>query len=264
MIIEDAVNSVPEQAATPDIGAQTETVSVADLFTPEANGAAESSTQAQTDASVSPQKEQRMFTSDEMSKAVQNRLKQERRGAAYQLGRELLDERMRAENLSEADALAKIREDRIKAKAQQYKENPEAAFEELLRNKYQPPTEPEETPTPERNVQKVYNEIVAEINDGKVPEGFDLTAYLSDRDRAVEFLEWREKLGMEQACAIAMRLSDKAPTQTEINRALPKPIGTNNAYSPKQVDFTEMSSEDFRKMNEKIKRMSAAGKRVEF
>lgn len=254
----DAVTPVAEETAAVGMSEQSDTVNVADLYTPDENGAsAQTDTLAQTDAPVQ-QTEERRYTSDEMSATVRKRLDKEHEKAAWKLGNELLKERMQADNIDEAEALKRIRDDRIRAKAAQFKDDPEKGFAELMRMREQP----EDTPTPGGDVQRVYDEIVAEINDGKVPNGFDLTGYLSDPARAREFLKLREAVGIERACALVM--PQQPMTKAEQNRALPQSIGTNNAYAPKRLDYGEMSSEDFRKVDEKIKKMHAAGKRVEF
>lgn len=257
----DAVSPVTEQTAPVGMSEQSDTVHAADLYTPDENGASTQETNVQTDAPVQ-QTEERRFTSAEMSDTIRKRLDKEHRKAAWLLGNELLQERMQADSVDEAEALKRIREERIKAKAAQFKDNPEQAFEELLRMRSIPQQEPEDTPTSDGDVQRVYNEIVQEINDGKVPQGFNLTAYLGDPERAREFLKLREAVGMERACALVM--PQQPVSKTELNRSLPQTIGTNNSYSPKKIDYSEMSSEDFRAMEEKIKKMYAAGKRVEF
>lgn len=252
----DAVSPVTEQTAPVGMSEQSDTVHAADLYTPDENGASAQETNVQTDAPVQ-QTEERRYTSDEMSATVRKRLDKEHEKAAWKLGSELLKERMQADNIDEAEALKRIREDRIKAKAAQFKDDPEKGFAELMRMREQP----EDTPTSDGDVQRVYNEIVQEINDGKVPQGFNLTAYLGDPERAREFLKLREAVGMERACALVM--PQQPVSKTELNRSLPQTIGTNNSYSQKKIDYSEMSSEDFRAMDEKIKKMYAAGKRVE-
>lgn len=258
MAFDTETNSVAETTSAAGIGGQGNEVSAADLFVPEANGT--DAQQSTAPADVPAQRtEERRFTSDDMSRAVQNRLKQERRGAAYTLGRELLDEYMTANNLSEADALAKIREDRIKQKAAQFKADPEKGFAELMRQRQYTG---EDTQTPEARVETLYNNIVGDMKAGKVPQGFDLNAYMEDRDNAREFVELYEAFGMERACAYAMRMNAPAPSKAEQNRALPKPINTNNSYTPAQPDVWAMSSKDFAEMEKRMKKARAQGKRV--
>ena len=260
----DAANPATEEAAAYGMGEQGDTISAADLFAPEANDADEQSAkQNQADAPArKKQPTERTFTSDDMSRAVQNRLKQERRGAAYKLGRELLDEYMRANNVSEADALARIREERISSKAAEYKADPEKGFRELMQQREQR-TEPEdESSSSAERANQLYTAIVGDINDGKVPQGFDLEGHMADRERAQEFIELYEAFGMEKACKLVMRMYAPTPTKTELNRALPKPVQTNNSYSPANVDFMAMSSEEFRAYDAKMKKARAMGKRI--
>lgn len=260
---EYAEQNVAEETAATGISEQGE-INAADLFAPEANGAGvQTDRDAQTDAPVEQKPDDRRFTSDDMSRAVQNRLKQERRGAAYQLGRELLDEYMRANNLSESDALAKIREDRIKQKAAEFKADPEKGFTELMRQREQRIEPEEETRTSEARAETLYNNIVSDMQAGKVPQGFDLRAYMTNRENAQQFIELYEAFGMEKACAYAIRMAPQ-PTRTEINRSLPQGITTNNSYSPNIPDVANMDSKTFREFDQKMKQAYSSGKRVKF
>lgn len=260
---EYAETPIAEETAATGISEQGE-INAADLLTPEAKGAGnQTDGNAQTDAPARETTDERRFTSDDMSRAVQNRLRQERKGAAYQLGRELLDEYMRANNLNEADALAKIREDRINAKAAAFKADPEKGFRELMQQREQRIEPEEETRTSDDHVKTLYNNIVADMNAGKVPQGFDLNAHLNDRANAQQFIELYEAFGMEKACAYAMRMNPR-PTRTEINRSLPQGIQTNNSYTPSVPDFENMDSKTFREFDQKMRQAANSGKRVKF
>lgn len=263
----EAENELAQANAADGFGGQSDTVNAADLYTPEGNGASEQAeAPAQTDASPRGQASERTYTTEQMTNTVKERVNQLKRGAAYQLGRELLDEYMRANNLnSEADALSRIRDERIKAKAASYKDNPEQAFEELLRQREAPRVPEDETLSSEANAERIFSELTDEIRSGKVPKDFDITNYLSDPERAREFLGWRSALGIEQACSIAMRMNvQSTPSKTEQNRALPQPMGTNNSYNPKPVNVKAMTSEQFREYEKNIKRAHNSGKRVQF
>ena len=260
---EYAETPIAEETAAAGISEQGE-INAADLFTPEANGAGVQTDQhAQTDAPVEQKTDDRRYTSDDMSRAVQNRLKQERKGAAYQLGRELLDEYMRANNVSEADALTKIREDRINQKAAAFKADPEKGFRELMQQRALRAEPEEETQTSEARVDTLYNSIVSDMQAGKVPQGFDLNAHMNDPNNARQFIELYEAFGMEKACDYAMRMNPQ-PTRTEINRSLPQGIKTNNAYTPSVPDFENMDSKSFREFDQKMKQAYNSGKRVKF
>ena len=237
---------------------QGDTVNAADLFTPEENGAS-----AETDAqeSAPEQSTERTFTNAEVEEIVRKRVAKQKN--AYKLGREILDEFMRQGNLSEEDALKQIREQRIKSRAAMFKDNPQAAFEQLLREREPRDEEPDDTPTSD-SYETVFRELTNEIATGRVPKDFDIKGYMKDPARAREFLELRSALGVEKACEIAMRMTAAAKeTRKNVNAALPKSQQTNNSYSPKKLDYMEMTSKEFKEMEDRIKRMSASGKRVE-
>lgn len=255
----DAVNPVAEEAVATGIGEQSDNVNAADLFTSEGNDA---SADAPTQESAPEQKAERTFTNADVEEIVRKRLKKQK--AAYELGREILDEFMRQGNMNEADALKAIREQRIKSKAALFKDNPEAFFEEQLRAREQRVEDPDDTPSSGGDAEQVFRDLMGEINSGKVPQEFDIRSYMKNPDLAREFLMLREKLGVEKACEIAMRMTASAKqTRAQTNAALPKSIGTNNSYSPQKLDYMAMSSEDFRKVAERVKKASASGKRVE-
>lgn len=254
----DAVTPVAEESAAVGMSEQSDNVNAADLFTSEEIDA---SAQQPAQESAPEQKAERTFTNADVEEIVRKRLAKQKN--AYELGREILEEFMRQGNMSEADALKAIREQRIKSKAAMFKDNPEAFFEEQLRaREYR--AEPDEAPTSDGSAEQMFRELAAEINSGRVPQEFDIRTYMQDPDRAREFLELRSALGVEKACEIAMRMQTTAKqTRRQTNEALPKSHGTNNSYSPKKLDYMEMSAEDFRKVAERVKKASAAGKRVE-
>lgn len=256
----DAVTPVADETAAIGMSEQSDNVNAADLFTSEENDA---SAQQAAQESAPEQKAERTFTNADVEEIVRKRLAKQKN--AYNLGREILDEYMRQGNMNEEDALKAIREQRIKSKAALYKDNPQAAFEELLRDRDRRYAEPEETPNSAGNVEQAFRELVLEINSGKVPKDFDIRSYMKDPDRAREFLELREAFGIERACEMAMRMTVAAKeTRAQTNAALPKSHGTNNSYAPKKLDYTEMSTEDFRKIQERVRKANADGKRVEF
>lgn len=203
-------------------------------------------------------KPERTFTQADVNRAVQERLRAERKKAAYALGTEMLNERMERDGLSEKDALKAIRDERLQRKVAEYKENPEKGFEELLRSK-----ESVDTPNTQDRAETIAAELMQEQESGKIPSDFDLGGYLQDRERAKEFLRYREALGVEEAVKIArLQMATDSEAKKGINRSLPKPIGTQNSYKPTSVDFTAMSSEEFRKARAQIQAAHAKGKRV--
>lgn len=263
----EAENPVAPESVAVGSGNESNIVNAADLITPEVNGASEQpEAPAQTDAPAEKPKAERMYTSGEMSDTVERRLKQERRKAAYQLGAELLNERMKADNVDEAEAFKRIRDDRRKAKAAEYKNDPEKAFEELLRMREEPTeTEDDRTDTSEAKAYRMVADIEEGIASGKVPKGFDIKGYLSgDRERTAKFVNWYEKLGLEEACEIAMGMSATATqTKTERNRSLPKMMNTNNSSPTKDVDYMSMTTEQFAEVKRRIKEARASGKTVQ-
>ena len=265
----EAETPVAPETTADGLSSASDTVTAADLLTPEAKGASEQSeAPAQTDAPKQEQKAERMFTSSEMSDTVEKRLRQERKKAAYTLGNALLSERMKAENIDEAEAYKRIMDDRRKAKAAEYRENPEKAFNELLRmNEERQQPEEQRTRTSEATADQYFQTIIDGISSGIVPKEFDVKGYMSDRERGSAFLDMIDAFGLERACKMAMSMSapmQKGPSKTERNRELPQPINTNNSSEPRQVDFKSMSSDQFAEYKRRMKEAAAAGKKVQW
>lgn len=210
---------------------------------------------------------ERTFTQDEMNKAISKRLREERKSAEYSLGNELLRETMQEHNLSKQDALKKIREDRLKAKATEYKDNPEKGFEAILRGRNHDYEESVETLSTQSKAEQIAKELMQEVEEGRIPRDFNLSAYMSNPESARSFLRHRELLGVEEAVQIArMNESNHRQYNSEDkaakNKSLPKPIGTNNSYKPTIPDYTSMSTEEFKKAAAKIREAHKSGKRV--
>ena len=234
-----------------------EPLNAADLYTPNTEEA-NAPVREQMDASVQEKGAERTFTQDELNRQIAKRLKEERKKAAYQLGTELLSERMSG-GITEADALAAIRDERIKSKVAQFQADPAKGFEELMRERYSQQQSGRDD-SPEAKTAALTQELMEERADGRIPSDFDLNGYMKDAEQARRFLSIREKLGVEEAVRIA-KLEMRQATGV-VNKPLPKPISTNNAYQPRTIDYNAMSSQDFLKLREEVRKKANSGRNV--
>ena len=231
----------------------------------------DTSEDAQQSEKVQPQQKApaktRTFTQDDMNAAISRRLADERKKPAYQLANELLSEEMRSgKDISEAEALQRIRQRRIKERVSAYKGDTTKFMEDVLlerENEKQTAKEPDAEGAD--TAKSLTNKLIAERNSGVIPQDFDLIGTLKDPDRQRQFLSDREKYGAAAAVALAQRSAEQPQQEDrrEQARKLPKPFSaTNNGYRANAPDYENMSAENFRKAEAEIRRSAASGKKV--
>lgn len=196
---------------------------------------------------------------------VKRRLAAERNKPAYKLGYDIVREVMQSENLNEAQAVEKIRNDRLEAKVRSYNGDNAKFMRDMLKAREEQPKaveDPQPVATPESTV-TLYQQLQDERANGLIPPDFDLPQHL--KTNAKQFLSDRAKFGVAAAVEMAKRVAS-APSVTnnvaEQNRKLPKPIGTNNAPKVRSIDYSALDSSDFKKLEAQIKREAASGKKV--
>lgn len=181
-----------------------------------------------------------------------------------QFVRALISDRAREKGITEQQALQELQNDRIRAVSENYAKNPAQFYEDMLRGR-----NPLNAQQPQFNVEDEANELgrqmASAIRAGEVPEGFDIhhpdTQFFEDfskyRNIEVAFRLWKaEHQGDVQAQQIANELQKR--------QKAPKPMAPTSAnpQSPAPPDYANMSSEDFRRLEEQIKRAELQGKKV--
>jgi len=171
----------------------------------------------------------------------------------YLLGEELLQERMKRENLSEADAYEKIRAERREAKAQQYARNPQEFYADYLAEKEPTKTQPSNSA----------EELTRMLIEAGAPDmGF------TAGDITPQFAEDAQKYGVSAALAMWQRTRSadtqaQARQQMDVQRSLPRSHSIQGqAAGAPALDYSTMSDEDFDKVTAKLNRATRDGRRV--
>lgn len=164
----------------------------------------------------------------------------------YMLGKQMLEERMRRDNLSADAAYKRIRDEQIQSQAQAYKENPENFYEDWLRSQSQPARQNTASQTPS-TAEDLTSQLMDARSRGLMPNDFQPSDITSD------FIANVQKYGMDSALAIwdTTRPSHtRADIVNELERRqqMPQPMRSNGDFvSPRPPDFKNMSREEFSK-----------------
>jgi hypothetical protein len=262
----EAINTETSEQQYDDGAAGVDDISLSDLMQsdvsetgtvveqPEADAQPEA--QPRDDDAQEPIKDQRDF-----NLALRARLERERekfqKTPEFLAGQMLLRERMAKDGISAEEALDRIRRERNTEKAQEYAKNPTAFYEDYLNNR-QTAYEPRPQMT---EAESLAQQMTAAHDAGLVPPSFD-----PRRDMTAAFVGNLQRYGAEAALEI-WKAQQNAATQAEVQRqkAAPRPmrVGGGSAPAPK-LDFENMSSEEFAKIDKQIEQSLRMGRRVRF
>ena len=195
--------------------------------------------------------------------AVSKARNQVRNSPEYQLGQKTISEYAAKNNISREDAYKRIMQEQIDEKATAYKNDPSQFYRDYLTEKQNPKTGQPETNAPQDTADRLGREL-AELNaSGEVPANFDPSTSIDK-----EFWDNAQEFGAKAALRIWKASNKPDPVQAEVQRrqAAPRPMSppTGNNPSGQPVDFTKMSSEEFKKYERAVKSAVASGKRIRF
>jgi len=199
--------------------------------------------------------------------ALNRRLEDERKKYArryessdeYQIGKMLLQDRAAKDGITVQEARRRIESERIEAQAKQYAENPQSFYQDYIRAK-----QPEQTPIqdPAMNLSQ---QIIEARESGVLPEEFSPEHVNSD------FVENVQRYGIEAASKIWQAQQspkvavDSIADEIEKRRNMPKPMNpASGNVTPPRINFSDMSSEEFWKLDAKIKEAQLRGKTPRF
>lgn len=177
----------------------------------------------------------------------------------YQIGKMLLQDRAAKDGISVQEARRRIESERIEAQAKQYAENPQSFYQDYIRAK-----QPEQTPIqdPAMNLSQ---QIIEARESGVLPEEFSPEHVNSD------FVENVQRYGIEAASKIwqAQQPSkveaDRIADEIEKRRNMPKPMNpVSGNVTPPRTNFSEMSSEEFWKLEKQVQEARLRGKTPRF
>ena len=175
----------------------------------------------------------------------------------YMLGQELLRERMQ-NGISAEQAYQQILDERVKQKAESYKQNPQNFYEDYLRSQTRQP-EPQDDGG---DAQSLAEQLIEAREAGLLPEDF------SPADITPDFISDVQEFGVRGAAKIfnASHVStDNVVSKLNANKRLPKTMRTDGVnVPPPKLDIENMSTEDFAKFDKRLADALAKGKRVRF
>ena len=176
----------------------------------------------------------------------------------------ILDDRAAEKGITREQALAELNSERIKAKAQAYNANPELMYMDMMMGRMPNMQAQQQPSTGYASVNEIAAQMAEAIRSNEIPEGFDVQH--PDND----FFESASQFGVKAALRIwkaehagQLKAQDIA-NELQRRQKAPKPMSPSSANpaTPAPPNYAEMSSEQFRKIEEQIKRAAMNGKRV--
>ena len=199
----------------------------------------------------------------EIDAALGRRLYDERRkieqSEEYRLGALLLDERARRDGISKAEAFNRIQQERENELAAAYAKDPTRFYKDYL--SHQRRTQPEPTQeTPEMQAQRIGAELGDLQRQGALPAGFDLNTSLDQ-----ELYNNMVRYGVGAALKIwEANHATAAELQRRQNGPAPMRPTSGRGQQSGPVDFTKMSKDQFKRIEEQVRNAEMSGKVVRF
>lgn len=245
-------------------GADTqEVVSAVDLMGEEAledaiEGAEEEGEEPQAAAA-------KTYTQQEFDNAVRQRARYIEQGAErklkdqmekdpiYQMGKKLSEIQSAKTGKSPTEAAQDAANSFLEMQAQELAKDPVALSRTLLNAQIPAPQpQPQINPVADR----LAGEMVTLVRSGALPRDFDLNAMVQSNP---DFLQQCMDKGVYNAYQSIQQRQQKA----QQNRELPGSTRPGHNEGPSDVDYENMSSEDFRKLKERMMNAHLSGKRVQ-
>lgn len=181
----------------------------------------------------------------------------------YQLGQMLIRDRASREGISAEEAFRKIQSESITQRAEQYAKDPKAFYADYLTQQ----TRPNATPTPPPNTPPAVDG--ATLTSELLKAGAQEMGFLPQHITA-QFVADAQQFGVQAALSFWQRSqSASAPTadavvsQLEQRKRAPQPIRpVGKPSTATTMDYSEMSSEDFKKLDAKLRQATLDGRRV--
>jgi len=176
----------------------------------------------------------------------------------YMLGQELLRERMQ-NGMSAEQAYQQILDERVKAKAESYKQNPQNFYEDYLRSQQ---TGRQQDDQQGDEASSLAEQLIEARANGLLPEDF------SSSDITPEFIADVQEFGVRGAAKIfnaSHVTTDRVVSKLNSNQRLPRTMKTDGANVPvPKLDFDHMSDEEFAKLDSRFAEALAKGKKIRF
>lgn len=183
----------------------------------------------------------------------------------FMLGQQLIRERAARDGVSADEAYRRITDDHIKQRAEQYDKNPKEFYADMLRQQMTPNTPP--TPQPPRETPASAMTLTQQLLEAGAPSMGFLPQHITP-----QFAADAQELGVRAALALWKRGMQAQPQsaspeaiidQIEQRRRAPQPMRpTTQASGAPSYDYASMSTEEFRKLEQQIKKATSEGRRV--
>lgn len=177
----------------------------------------------------------------------------------YMLGQQLIRERAAREGITADEAYRRIQNDHVQQKAEQYAKDPKAFYADYLTQQNTPTTPTQQTyQQPPADAATLTQQLVAA---GAMDMGFQ------PQHITPQFAADAQKYGVQTALLLWQRgrapSQDAIVAQLEQRKRTPQPMRpmSNGASSPTR-DYTNMSSDEFKKLEARLKQATLDGRRV--
>lgn len=181
--------------------------------------------------------------------------------------RAVIEDRAREKGITREQALRELNEERINARAQQYAKDPASFYRDQMLAQQNNQAQAA-NPTGMLPVEEIARQMADAMRSNALPEGFD------PHNPGNDFFEAAGQYGVKAALRIwkaehasevqAQTDARQIATEIERRRSAPKPMSPTSANPavPREVDYMSMSTDQFKKFEEQIRKAEREGKRV--
>jgi len=181
--------------------------------------------------------------------------------------RAVIEDRAREKGITREQALRELNDERINARAQQYAKDPASWYRDQMLGQQNTQAQAN-TPAGMLPVEEIARQMADAMRSNALPEGFD------PHNPGNDFFEAAGQYGVKAALRIwkaehasevqAQTDARQIATEIERRRNAPKPMSPSSANPsvPREVDYMSMSTEQFKKFEEQLRKADREGKRV--
>ena len=274
MNVPEAVADGAEAVNAPAAGSEEQNeVSVSDLLNE--SSTAETVENASDDSSLPKVNNQKDFDtalsrrlSQENAKGYNKAKSEFENSPEMQYIRAVIEDRAREKGITREQALRELNEERINARAQEYAKNPASWYRDQMLGQQNNPSAQGSPQIGNLTVSDIARQMADAIRANELPEGFN------PQKPGDDFFEAAGQFGVKAALRIwkaehasevqAQANARQIAQEVEKRRNAAKPMSPSspNPATTREVDFTKMSTAEFRNIEQKMKQAQREGKTV--